>query len=298
VGVKSSYDADFGATQSQLAQLPSSSAGEQDQFVDESATATFVGQSSNQSDALFDVFLTGAQVLENPFGSAQEAPPVLGAGLSTTPPEDDNALNSAGPSGGATASGGDAGDGGGPAHDCCRAGAVTARYYGRSEELLPKYAWYLRNAKDRSWPVGSLKPNDLGLFDMHGSAWNWCSDGYISYKPGTGPRSFLGIRAMLELAAPTGGAQGWPAFAAELSALMSPPELPGKVEMVNEDFTYQILVIEPVPRVMRGGSFLFPTADLRCANRNWVRPSYRNYNVGFRVARTLDFQTRPLDPAQ
>jgi eukaryotic-like serine/threonine-protein kinase len=75
---------------------------------------------------------------------------------------------------------------------CCRAGAVTARHYGRSEELLPKYAWYLRNAKDRSWPVGSLKPNDLGLFDMHGSAWCWCSDGYLLYE--SVPRYRLGGR--------------------------------------------------------------------------------------------------------
>ena len=49
-----------------------------------------------------------------------------------------------------------------------RAGAVTSRYYGETEELLPKYAWYEKNSKEQTWPVGSLKPNDLGLFDMHG----------------------------------------------------------------------------------------------------------------------------------
>src|SRR5439155_22571080 len=51
-----------------------------------------------------------------------------------------------------------------------RAGAATARYYGETEELLPKYAWYLKNAQDRPWPVGMLKPNDFGLFDAHGNA--------------------------------------------------------------------------------------------------------------------------------
>ena len=58
----------------------------------------------------------------------------------------------------------------------CRAGAATSRYYGRSEELLVRYAWYSVNSKERTWPVGSLRPNDLGLFDMHGNVWNWCQD--------------------------------------------------------------------------------------------------------------------------
>jgi eukaryotic-like serine/threonine-protein kinase len=52
-----------------------------------------------------------------------------------------------------------------------RAGAVTSRYFGETEELLPRYAWYVTNSQDRTWPVGSKKPNDLGLFDMHGNVW-------------------------------------------------------------------------------------------------------------------------------
>jgi formylglycine-generating enzyme required for sulfatase activity len=68
----------------------------------------------------------------------------------------------------------------------CRAGTVTARYYGESEDLLGHYAWYLGNAQDRSWPVGTLKPNEWGLFDMHGNVWNWCQDSYQNYHPGEG----------------------------------------------------------------------------------------------------------------
>jgi serine/threonine protein kinase/formylglycine-generating enzyme required for sulfatase activity len=56
----------------------------------------------------------------------------------------------------------------------CRAGAVTARYYGETEELLPEYGWYQRNSGDRTWPVGRRKPNELGLFDMHGNVYSWC----------------------------------------------------------------------------------------------------------------------------
>src|SRR5208282_774010 len=58
----------------------------------------------------------------------------------------------------------------------CRAGAVTSRYYGETEELLANYAWYQKNSTERTWPVGLLKPNDLGLFDMHGNVWTWCQE--------------------------------------------------------------------------------------------------------------------------
>jgi formylglycine-generating enzyme required for sulfatase activity len=69
----------------------------------------------------------------------------------------------------------------------CRARAATSRYYGAAEALLPRYAWYLPNAKERTWPVGQKRPNDFGLFDMHGNVWQWCQEGYFNY-----PRGFKG----------------------------------------------------------------------------------------------------------
>jgi formylglycine-generating enzyme required for sulfatase activity len=60
----------------------------------------------------------------------------------------------------------------------CRAGAVTSWHYGETEELLAEYGWYQKNSKDRTWPVGGKKPNDLGLFDLHGNVYNWCQEEY------------------------------------------------------------------------------------------------------------------------
>lgn len=70
----------------------------------------------------------------------------------------------------------------------CRAGAVTRRSYGETDELLAKYAWYGRNSDARTWPVGSLKPNDGGFFDMHGNILGWCQERYLPYVLGRGGR--------------------------------------------------------------------------------------------------------------
>jgi len=63
----------------------------------------------------------------------------------------------------------------------CRAGSVTAWSMGEAEDLLGKYAWYVVNSRSRSRPVGSLRPNDLGLFDLHGNAWEWCQNRFEEF---------------------------------------------------------------------------------------------------------------------
>ena len=54
-----------------------------------------------------------------------------------------------------------------------RAGSRTSRYFGETAELLPKYAWFERNSNGKAQPVGLLKPNDFGCFDMLGNIWQW-----------------------------------------------------------------------------------------------------------------------------
>jgi formylglycine-generating enzyme required for sulfatase activity len=57
-----------------------------------------------------------------------------------------------------------------------RAGAVTSRFFGGADAMLPYYAWYIGNSDKSAQPVGRLKPNDLGLFDVLGNVGEWCQD--------------------------------------------------------------------------------------------------------------------------
>jgi serine/threonine protein kinase/formylglycine-generating enzyme required for sulfatase activity len=63
-----------------------------------------------------------------------------------------------------------------------RAGSTTSRFFGDTDELLDKYAWYGKNSQGRAWPVGTLKPNDFGLFDVQGNAFVWCQEEFGSYR--------------------------------------------------------------------------------------------------------------------
>jgi len=77
---------------------------------------------------------------------------------------------------------------------CCRAGTSTRYSFGdkarepgdtgKQADVLDDYGWHTGNAAGNDPPVGALKPNPWGLYDMHGYLWEFVLDDWSDSHAG------------------------------------------------------------------------------------------------------------------
>jgi formylglycine-generating enzyme required for sulfatase activity len=54
------------------------------------------------------------------------------------------------------------------------------KFSGNNE--IDSVAWYKENSYFTTHSVGTKQPNELGIYDMSGNVWEWCSDIFLEYE--------------------------------------------------------------------------------------------------------------------
>jgi formylglycine-generating enzyme required for sulfatase activity len=129
----------------------------------------------------------------------------------------------------------------------CRAGTVTRRYFGETDELLTRYVWYIDNSYEKVLQIpGAQPPNELGLSDMLGNLQEWCLDSFYESSLETRFR-----------------------------------------EIDKESIDLIVGSSPMSYRIVRGSSIWNYRWDIRASEFATFSASYSNGNTGFRIARTL-----------
>jgi formylglycine-generating enzyme required for sulfatase activity/predicted Ser/Thr protein kinase len=63
-----------------------------------------------------------------------------------------------------------------------KGGKHGRQYQYSGSKKLDDVAWFNGNSGERTHEVATKQPNNLGIFDMSGNVWEWCSDKFGSYS--------------------------------------------------------------------------------------------------------------------